>query len=118
MTMTKRDIHVAPMLASRRLGFRVLLLSLAALVAPASDTPVPNLEHLTAYGCSVELMPADQRRWHAYVWAEHDGKRDWKMLYTEHHGKNASKKCLNDCDAWMGKVRKLVENSAPKAQSK
>jgi hypothetical protein len=90
-------------------GLCVFLLSLATpIIVLADDKPLPKIQNLTAYGCSVELMVLEQKHWHAYVWAEHGaGNRDWKMLYSRRQGKRARKKCLSDCDTWMRQVEKL-----------
>ncbi len=86
----------------------LLLLALLSVSLFAHDRPLPKLEGLLRYGCSVELMVPEQQHWHLYVWAEHaENGPDWKMLYSEHSGKNGRHKCLTDCDAWMRLVERV-----------
>ncbi len=86
----------------------LFLLALLSVSLFAHDRPLPKLEGLLRYGCSVELMVPEQQYWHLYVWAEHAGNGpDWKMLYSEHSGKNGRHKCLTDCEAWMRLVERV-----------
>jgi|SRR5215467_11373517 len=88
--------------------FLCFLLKVAAL-AFSQHQPVPTLDHMTLYGCSLESV-ASTDGWRAYVWAEHgSNNRDWRMLLSEQRGKHAREKSMKDCDRWMRRVRKLLD---------
>jgi hypothetical protein len=98
---------------SRALLYLFLIGFAASRRSSGGHFVLPTLDHLTAHGCSVERVTSDQERWRSYVWAEHDGERDWRMLYAERRGKHASKKCLDDCDHWVSRMRKLLVTEGP-----
>jgi hypothetical protein len=70
------------------------LFALGLLVfLPAALANDLRLEGITAYGCSIDQQKDGS--WRTTVWAEHDSKRDWQLLYSV---RRTAAKGMKDCE--------------------
>jgi hypothetical protein len=74
--------------------------------ALAGPRPMPRLEGLTNYGCTIRQHG---EAWELEAWASHEAPKDWKDIASRRTGRNARRKIFSDCDDYMTAVQKAVQ---------